>query len=334
MPDQSAIELPLLLELERLGGRARKGKSLYSKIASHFPDLTPEDLQLTRRSTGVSVWENTVDWARNKLRNIKGELNGGERGIWEITDSGKRRLRIELRERGLPESAVESFITSSQTLPQRLGPKWQPKTLTLRGEPRARRQRKKGEVIVQPPYSLAELVRSHEQEARKELRERLMAMEPKQFEIFAGQLLQALGFTDVQITGRSGDGGVDGHGSLKLGVVRVKGAFQFKRWEHNVPRPEIDKFRGAITGYYDQGIFITTSDFTEEAKQASTRAGTVSIVMINGEKIIDIMLENELGVRKEPLGVLWLDEEFFAQFGGTESDEGGISKQGREKWNE
>jgi len=322
MPDQSAIELPLLLELERIGGRARRGKSLYSKIASHFPDLTPEDLQLTRRGTGVSVWENTVDWARNKLRNIKGDLNGGEVGIWEITDSGKRRLRIELRERGLPESAVEGFINSPQTLPQGLGTRWQPKTLTLRGESRARR-RKGSRVIEQSHYSLANLVRSHEQEARKELRERLMAMEPKQFEIFAGQLLQALGFTDVQITGRSGDGGVDGHGSLKLGVVRVKGAFQFKRWQHNVPRPEIDKFRGAITGYYDQGIFITTSDFTEDAKQISSRPGTVPIVMISGEKIIDIMLENQLGVRKEPLSVLWLDEEFFAQFGRTESDEGG-----------
>lgn len=322
MPDQSAIELPLLLELERLGGRVKKGKSLYSKIASHFPDLTPEDLQLTRRSTGVSVWENTVDWARNKLRNIKGELNGGEWGIWEITDSGKRRLRIELHERGLPESAVEGFINSSQTLPQRLGPRWQPKTLTLRGEPRARR-RKEGRAIEQAPSSLVDLVKSHEQEARKELRDRLMAMEPKQFEIFAGQLLQALGFTDVQITGRSGDGGVDGHGSLKLGVVRVKGAFQFKRWQHNVPRPEIDKFRGAIQGYYDQGIFITTSDFTEEAKQVSTRPGGVPIMMISGEGIVDVMLEKGLGVRKEPLSVLWLDEEFFAQFGRTESDEGG-----------
>jgi restriction system protein len=104
-----------------------------------------------------------------------------------------------------------------------------------------------------------------------------------------------------------------------LGVVRVKGAFQFKRWQQNVPRPVIDQFRGAITGLYDQGIFITTSDFTEDAKQVSSRLGTVPIVIINGDKIIDIMLEKGLGVRKEPLSVLWLDEEFFAQFGRTES---------------
>jgi restriction system protein len=320
IPAQSDIELPLLLELERLGGRARKGKSLYSKIASHFPDLAPEDLQLTRRSRGVSVWENTVDWTRNKLRNIKGELNGGEWGIWEITDAGKRRLRTELRNYALSDSEVEGFINSSQTLPQRLGQRWRPKELGTR---LSRGRRKKDRVVEVEHPSLAELVRSHEQEARKELKERLMAMEPKQFEIFAGQLLQALGFTDVQITGRSGDGGVDGHGSLKLGVVRVKGAFQFKRWQQNVPRPEIDKFRGAIQGYYDQGIFITTSDFTEDAKQASTRPGSVPIVMINGEEITDIMLDKGLGVRKEPLSVLWLDEEFLAQFGRTESDKGG-----------
>jgi hypothetical protein len=174
IPAQSDIELPLLLELERLGGRTKKGKSLYSKIASHFPDLTPADLQLTRRSTGVSVWENTVDWTRNKLRNIKGELNGGERGIWEITDAGKRRLRTELRKYGLSDSEVEGFINSSQTLPQRLGQRWQPKELGTRP---SRGRRKNDRLVGVARPSLADLVRSHEQEARKELKERLMAME-------------------------------------------------------------------------------------------------------------------------------------------------------------
>jgi len=125
MPSQTDIELPLLLELERLGGRARKGKELYYKVASHFPKLTQEDLERTRESTKVNLWGNNVDWARNKLRE-RGELNGGEWGIWEMTDAGRRRLRTELQTRGLTESVVTGFINSSQTLPQALGERWQP----------------------------------------------------------------------------------------------------------------------------------------------------------------------------------------------------------------
>jgi len=113
----------------------------------------------------------------------------------------------------------------------------------------------------------------------------------------------------------AGDGGIDGYGNLEMGVVRVRAAFQVKRWRQNVPRPEIDRFRGAIAGSFDQGIFITTSDFSDEAKQVSTKSGTVPIVLIDGNKIVDIMLEKGLGVRREPLTITTIDEDFFMAFG-------------------
>jgi restriction system protein len=163
-----------------------------------------------------------------------------------------------------------------------------------------------------------ELLDREKQQTRAQLHELLMGLHPQQFEAFAGKLLESVGFTDIEITNYIGDGGIDGYGNLEMGVVKVKAAFQVKRWHQNVPRPNIDQFRGAIQGKFDQGIFITTSDFSEEAKKASSVPGAVPIVLINGDKVVDIMLEKGLGVKQEPLTITRLDEEFFRPFGATE----------------
>ena len=145
-----------------------------------------------------------------------------------------------------------------------------------------------------------------------------MNLHPQQFEEFAGKLLESVGFTDVEVTKYVGDGGIDGYGNLEMGVVKVKAAFQVKRWRNNVPAAEVNQFRGAIQGEFDQGIFVTTSDFSDEAKKVSSKRGAVPIVLINGDRIVNIMLEKGLGVRREPLTVTMIDEEFFAAFGTTE----------------
>jgi len=104
-----------------------------------------------------------------------------------------------------------------------------------------------------------------------------------------------------------------------MGVVKIKAAFQVKRWHQNVPRPDVDQFRGAIQGKFDQGIFITTSDFSDEAKHVSSVPGAVPIVLINGDKVVAIMFEKRLGLRQEPLTIVRLDEEYFSGF--TTSEE-------------
>ena len=169
-----------------------------------------------------------------------------------------------------------------------------------------------------PLLTISVLLDREKQEIRGQLRELLMNLHPQQFEEFAAKLLESLGFTDVEVTKFVGDGGIDGYGNLEMGVVKVKAAFQVKRWRHNVPPAEINQFRGAILGEFDQGIFITTSDFSDEAKRVSSRRGVVPIVLINGDRILNIMLEKGLGVRQEPLTVAKIDEEFFASFGTTE----------------
>ncbi len=170
------------------------------------------------------------------------------------------------------------------------------------------------------PSTIGQLLDKERQQVRTQLHELLMNLHPQQFEAFAGKLLESVGFTDVEVTKYVGDGGIDGYGNLEMGVVKVKAAFQVKRWRNNVPPADINQFRGAIQGEFDQGIFITTSDFSDEAKKVSSKRGAVPIVLINGERIVNIMLEKGLGVRQEPLTVARIDDEFFTAFGTTEEE--------------
>lgn len=268
IPSEKDIELPLLQEIEAAGGEAQPSQ-LDSKVARHFPELTPTDQELSHPRSGTLIWSNRIRWARQHLVN-KGEIDASTRGIWKITEKGKVRLGVVPPPPPPPASTIGALLDRER------------------------------------------------QQIRAQLLELLMNLHPQQFEAFAGKLLESVGFTDIEITNYIGDGGIDGDGNLEMGVVKVKAAFQVKRWHQNVPRPNIDQFRGAIQGKFDQGIFITTSDFSDEAKKVSSVPGAVPIVLINGDRVMDIMLEKGLGIRQEPLTVTRIDEEFFAAFGASE----------------
>lgn len=102
----------------------------------------------------------------------------------------------------------------------------------------------------------------------------------------------------LENTKASNDGGIDGYDKLKVGIATMNVAFQCKRWQGNVGRNEIDKFREAIQGEFEQGIFFTTSDFTEQAKEASIKKGVIPIILFNGKSIIDIRLKKGVRSRK------------------------------------
>jgi restriction system protein len=161
--------------------------------------------------------------------------------------------------------------------------------------------------------SLVEVYEKYELQFRSKLLDRLYELTPTQFEHFARQLLIAYGFVQVTVTDVTKDGGIDGHGMLKVGLARMAVAFQCKRWEGNVPRPEVDKFRGAIQGEYEQGVFFTTSDFTKGAMEASIKKGAVPVILLNGESIVDLMIEKEFGVQKKPLQIY--EDQLDAIFG-------------------
>jgi restriction system protein len=101
-----------------------------------------------------------------------------------------------------------------------------------------------------------------------------------------------------------------------MGIVSVRAAFQCKRWESAVGRPAIDEFRGATQGKYDQAIFLTTSRFTDEARQDSIRAGCIPIVLVDGDAVLNLMVEHRIGIVSQPLNVPMIDEDFFVEIGG------------------
>lgn len=111
--------------------------------------------------------------------------------------------------------------------------------------------------------------------------------------------MQVSGFVNLTVTDVGPDGGIDGYGRIKIGLASMNVAFQCKRWQGNVGRREIQQFRGAIQGTYEQGILFTTSDFTSQATGISFQQGAVPIILMNGTGIVDIMIEKGLGVVKK-----------------------------------
>jgi len=154
---------------------------------------------------------------------------------------------------------------------------------------------------------LPQLMALHEkyvQELKQRMLRDLKDLSPAAFEQFAKRLLEVYGFHDTAVTRLSGDGGIDGYGRLNVGLASLNVAFQCKKWtKGNIQRPEIDKFRGASQGDYEQGLFFTTASFSEGAIQASIKRGAVPIVLVDGAAIVDLMIEKGFGVQVETLSI-------------------------------
>jgi restriction system protein len=132
----------------------------------------------------------------------------------------------------------------------------------------------------------------------------LKLLSPEDFEAFARDLLQAYGFKDTEVTSFSRDGGIDGHGKLKVGLADLKVAFQCKRWtKGNIQRTEIDKFRGACQGNFEQGIFFTTSSFAKGAIAVTTRPGAITVVMVDGPQIVKMMVDKKFRVESSVMEI-------------------------------
>src|SRR5262249_775706 len=131
---------------------------------------------------------------------------------------------------------------------------------------------------------------------------------PGAFEDLIGALLAKIGFEDVQVTARSGDGGIDVRGTLVVGsVIRTSMAIQAKRWKNNVQAPIIQQVRGSL-GTHEQGLIITTSDFSEGARKEAERSNAVPVALMNGEQLVALLVENELGIRRASYDLIELDD--------------------------
>jgi restriction system protein len=156
------------------------------------------------------------------------------------------------------------------------------------------------------PVGIPSQVEQHNRKVRTQLHARLMAMKFEDFEDLVGVLLAELGFEEVAVTPRRGDKGIDVRGTLVVGdAVRIRMAVQVKRWKDNVQAPTVQQVRGSL-GTHEQGLIITTSDFSVGARKEAIRPDAAPVGLMNGQQLINLLLEHEIGVRKSSLDLFEL----------------------------
>lgn len=132
---------------------------------------------------------------------------------------------------------------------------------------------------------------------QEEVIETILRLSPSTFEKLCQRLLRESGFIKVEVTGRSGDGGIDGKGIMRMGgLLSFQLIFQCKRYRGSVPCSAIRDFRGAMVGRADKGLFITTGSFTREALREAARDGAPHIDLVDGEQLAEKLRELKLGV--------------------------------------
>jgi restriction system protein len=166
---------------------------------------------------------------------------------------------------------------------------------------------------------LLAMAERHNQNVRSELNARLQQMNAYDFEELVATLLEKLGFEDVTVTSKSGDGGIDVVGFLVVaGVVRTRMAVQVKRYAKNVQRPEVQKVRGSL-GVHDQGLIITTGGFSSGARDEANKANAVIVSLMDGQELVDQLITHEIGVEKIPLSLLQLSPDQIETAPGIET---------------
>lgn len=223
-------------------------------------------------------------WARETLKRAQ-LIDSSERGVWKLTDLGwKSFLTIE--------DAIKIRKQVSQELQQT-----RKKSTKFELDESDSLPESFGEIEIDQT-SLLDVMRS---------------LPPKGFERLCSRLLQELGFVGVEVTGRSGDGGIDGHGLIRVNdLVSFTVIFQCKRYQGSIGSPEIRSFRGAMSGRTDKGIIISTGFFTREALIEAQREGVPPIELVDAERLVMLMEKHGLGVK--PRTVYDVDLDFFAPF--------------------
>ncbi|MBN1193854.1 MAG: restriction endonuclease [Methanomicrobiaceae archaeon] len=148
----------------------------------------------------------------------------------------------------------------------------------------------------------------HNREVRDHLMQRIKVMNPVAFEELIGELLAKMGFEDVIVTRASGDGGIDVRGTLVIGdVIKTKMAIQAKRWKGNVQAPVVQQVRGSL-GVHEQGLIITTSDFSGGARKEAEQPDKTPIALMNGKQMVNLLIEHDIGVVRTGYDLIDLEE--------------------------
>ena len=259
---------PMIDILKDLGGSARPSE-VCDAIAERL-QLTDEELN-EQRTVGGSLYENQVHWARLYLTKT-GYISSSKRGVWALTKKGQGA--------NLTDADVMEIYREVLGQRKRKRPSNQDTSPSV--------------VESSSPDDSPEVKEKH----RPALLAILRALPAPGFERLCQRLLREGGFQQVIVTGRSGDGGIDGHGILQVNaMVSFRVYFQCKRYKGSVGPGAVRDFRGAMMGRADKGIILTTGTFTADAKKEAVRDGVPPVELVDGEKLIDMFEQLELGLQ-------------------------------------
>jgi len=277
LPSYSDYFAPAVAVLKARGGSATI-EELEEDVAEYLK--LPDDILAIPHGDGArSQFQYELAWVRTYLKKV-GAVENSERGVWRLTPLGAAMSETDLRD-----------------VPRK-----------VRAETRKAKRPEEADDIEAP------LVSGPGDEAdiwKEKLLDTVLEMTPAGFERLCQRLLRESGFTKVEVTGRSGDGGIDGIGVLRVQLVSFHVLFQSKRWKGSVGAAVVRDFRGAMVGRADKGLIITTGNFTADARREATRDGAPAIDLVDGDALADLLKQLGLGVRVKLVEEVEIEPGFF-----------------------
>ena len=275
---------PVVEALQQLGGSGRP-EEVRARIVQALG--LSEKEQTDPLPSGISRFENQVHWARFYLSKA-GYIDSSRRGVWSLTDKSRSIPSLT------PDQARDVFRSVSSQFGKERREKTDPDVAADEG-------------------TTPEQAEAAGLDYAQELAAKLLALPAAGFERFCQRLLRESGFQQVTVTGRSGDGGIDGIGILQVNaLVSFKVLFQCKRYKGAVGPGQVRDFRGAMMGRADKGIILTTGSFTADARKEAVRDGVPPIELVDGDKLVEMLEQLELGLK--PRRTFEVDASFFKDF--------------------
>ena len=226
---------------------------------------TNQAAEQPHKDSTMTELEYRLTWSRTYLKQY--EVIENSRGVWSLTDKGRAIKAV------VPGEVVNSYSRNKK-----------------KSAPKAEEIKNANTVPIED-------IDDESIDWKSELYGVLTKMEPDGFERLCQRLLRESGFIEVEVTGKSGDGGIDGHGLIRLaGLISFPVMFQCKRYQGNVSNGVVRDFRGAMYGRAEKGLILTTGSFTPSARAEATRDGPPPIDLIDGDTLVDLLKDFSLGV--------------------------------------
>jgi len=264
--------------LKEIGGSGTIDEIVESVIkVEKFPSELQEIMHKDGRLTLI---EYRLAWARTYLKKVNA-LTNSDRGIWNLTEYGRN-------------------ITAKQCLEI---------PAIVRKEYAGNRKTNKP---TKDDQEILEQINEQEFDWKETILKLLVdKVSPEAFERLCQRILRESGFTKVKVTGKSGDGGIDGIGLLRMNLVSFTVLFQCKKYKDSVGSVAVRNFRGAMQGRCDKGLIITTGTFTSEAKKEAVRDGADTIDLIDGDSLCDLLKNLRLGVEVQMVENITINSNWF-----------------------